>query len=127
MAECQCMYVVVQDPTLVVCACHEGLGLFLRTDIESLVVGAFEAALDHCISLLLCLKDAFVQIDVLHAHYLSNAHQIARNSLCCVVYHLLLIYQTVHLWPQTNDLRDAMSVVLVLVDGTRHPPVEVVA
>ena len=47
------MHVIVQDPSLVVCASHEYLGLFLRTDIEGLVVDALEAAFDHCISLLL--------------------------------------------------------------------------
>ena len=113
------MHVVVQDPSLVVCASHECLGLFLRADIESLVVDAFEAAFDHCISLLLYLKDALVQIDVLHAHPLTIDHDIARNSLCCVVYHLLLIDQTVHLRSKSHELRDAMSVVLILEDGSR--------
>ena len=48
MSEGQCVHIVVQDPSLVVCASHECLGLFLRADIESLVVDALEAALDHC-------------------------------------------------------------------------------
>ena len=125
MSECQCVHVVVQDPTLVVCACHECLGLFLRADIEGLVVDALEAALDHCISLLLCLKDALVQIDVLHNHSLSIDHHIARNSLCCVVYHMLLIHQAIHLRSKSHELRDAMSVVLVLEDGSRQLLVEV--
>ena len=47
MTECQCVYVVVQDPSLVVCASHKGLGLLLRADIESLVVDTLEAAFDH--------------------------------------------------------------------------------
>ena len=50
------MHVVVQDPTLVVCASHECFGLFLHADIEGLVVDVLEAAFDHCIFLLLCLK-----------------------------------------------------------------------
>ena len=53
MTECQCVHIVVQDPSLVVCASHECLSLFLRADIEGLVVDSFEAALHHCISLLL--------------------------------------------------------------------------
>ena len=118
--ECQCMYVVVQDPTLVVCASHECLSLFLRCDIESLVVDALETAFDHCIFLLLCLKITLVQLDVLHAHPLTIDHHIARNSLCCIVYHLLLIDKTVHLWSQSYELRDAMSVVFILEDGTRQ-------
>ena len=93
MTKCQCVHVVVQDPSLVVRASHECLGLFLRADIEGLVVNAFEAAFDHCIFLLLCLKDALVQIDVLHAHSLTIDYHIARNSLCCIVYYLLLINQ----------------------------------
>ena len=93
MSECQCMHIVVQDPTLVIRASHECLGLLLRTDIEGLVVDALEAAFDHCISLLLGLKDTLVQIDVLHAHSLTILHYIARNSLCCIVYHMFLINQ----------------------------------
>ena len=93
MPERQCMYVVVQDPTLVVCASHEYLGLLLRDDIEGLVVDALEAALNHCIFLLLYLKDTLVQLDVLHAHSLSINHNVARNSLRCIVYHMLLINQ----------------------------------
>ena len=93
MPECQCVYVVVQDPTFVICTSHKGLGLLLRADIEGLVVDSLEAAFHYCISTLLCLKDTLVQLDVLHAHPLSINHHIARNSLCCVVYHMLLINQ----------------------------------
>ena len=125
MTECECVHVVVQDSSLVVCASHECLGLFLCADIEGLVVNAFEAAFDHCIFLLLCLKDTLVQIDVLHAHSLTIDHDIARNSLCCIVYHMLLINQTVHLRSQSHELRDAMSVVLILEDGSRQLLVEV--
>ena len=35
MSECQCVYVVVQDPSLVVRASHECLGLFLRADSKA--------------------------------------------------------------------------------------------
>ena len=125
MTECQCMYTVIQDPSLVVRACHEGLGLLHHTNIESLVVDSLEAAPNCSISIPLCLKDTLVQLDVLHAHPLSIDHDIARNSLCCVVYHLLLINQAVHLWSQTNELRDTMPVVLILEDGTRQLLVEV--
>ena len=125
MSECQCVHVVIQDPSLVVHASHECLGLFLRADIEGLVVDALEAAFDHCIPLLLCLKNTLVQIDVLYAHPLSIDHHVARNSLCCIVYHMLLINHTVHLRSQTNELRNAMSVVLVLEDGSRQLLVEV--
>ena len=120
MPERQCVHIVVQDPSLVICASHECLGLFLRADIEGLVVDAFEAAFDHCIFFLLCLKDALVQFDVLHAHSLSIDHHIARNSLRCVVYYMLLINKTVHLRSQSHELRDTMSVVLVLEDGSRQ-------
>ena len=119
------MYVVVQDPLLVVCANHECLGLLLRADIEGLVVDALEAAFDHCVFLLLCLKDALVQFDVLHTHSLSIDHHVARYSLCCIVYHMLLINQTVHLRSKPHELRDTMSVVLILEDGSRQLLVEV--
>ena len=125
MSERQCMHVVVQDPSLVIGTSHQCLGLLLRRDIEGLVVDALEAALDHCIFLLLCLKDTLVQLDVLHTHSLSIDHHIARYSLCCVVYHLLLIDKTVHLRSQANELRDAMSVVFILEDGSRQLLVEV--
>ena len=119
MTECQCVHVVVQDPTLVVCASHECLGLFLRGDIEGLVVDALEAAFDHCIFLLLCLKYTLLQFDVLHTHSLSIDHHIARNSLCCVMHYMLLINKTVHLRSKSHELRDTMFVMLVLEDGTR--------
>ena len=125
MSECQCMHVVFQDPSLVVCASHECLGLLLRGDVESLVVDALETAFHYCISFLLCLKNTLVQIDVLHAHPLIIDHHIARNSLCCVVYHMLLIDKTVHLRSQPHELRDAMSVVLILKYGIRQLLVEV--
>ena len=60
MTERECLYVVVQDPTLVVRARHECLGLLLGADIEGLVVDTFEAAFDHCIFLLLCPKYTLV-------------------------------------------------------------------
>ena len=125
MTERQCVHIVVQDPSLVVCASHKCLGLFLRADIEGLVVNSLEAAFDHCIFLLLGLKNTLVQFDVLHAHSLSIDHHIARNSLCCIVYHMLLINQTVHLRSKSHELCDAMSVVLVLEDGSRQLLVEV--
>ena len=125
MSECQCVNLVVQDPSLVVCAIHECLGLLLRGDVESLVVDALEDALDHCIFLLLYLKNKLVQIVVLHDHSLTIDHDIARNSLCYIVYDVLLIDQTVHLRSQSHELRDTMSVVFVLEDGSRQLLVEV--
>ena len=119
------MHVVVQDPSLVIRASHECLGLFLRTDVESLIVDTLETAFDHCIFLLLCFEHTLVQLDVLHTHSLSIDHHIARNSLCCVVYHMLLINQTIHLRSQSHELRDAMPVVLVLEYRTRQLLVEV--
>ena len=125
MSERQCMHIVVQDPTHVIGASHECFGLFLRADIEGLVVDAFEGTFDHCISLLLCLKDMLVQLDVLHAHSLSIDHHVARYSLRCIVYDMLLINQAIHLRSQSNKLRNAMSVVFILEDGSRQLLVEV--
>ena len=85
MTEHQCVHVVDQDPSLVICASHECLGPFLRADIEGLVVDTFEAAFDYCIFLLLCLNNTLVQLEVFHAHSLIIDHNIARISLCCVV------------------------------------------
>ena len=125
MSKRQCVHVVVQDPALVIGASHECLGLLLRADIEGLVVDALEAAFDHCIFLLLCLEDTLVQIDVLHAHPLTIDHDIARNSLCCIVHYMLLINQAIHLRSKSHELRDAMSVVFVLENGSRQLLVEV--
>ena len=119
------MHVVVQDPSLVIRTSHECLGLFIRADIEGLVVDAFESAFDHCIFLLLSLKDTLVQLDVLHTHPLSIDHHVARYSLCCIVYYMLLINQAVHLRSKSNEFRDAMSVVLILEDGSRQLLVEI--
>ena len=121
----KCLHIVVQDPSLVVRTSHECLGLLLRGDIEGLVVDSLEAAFNHCIFLLLSLKDTLVQFDVLHAHSLSIDHHVARNSLRGVMYYILLINQAVHLRYQTDELRDAMPVVLILKDGTRQLLVEV--
>ena len=125
MPQNQCIHVVFQDPSLVVRASHECLGLLLRDDIESLVVDAFKAVFDHCISLLLCLNNTLVQIDVLYAHSLTIDHDVARCSLCCVVHHMLLIDKTVHLRAQSHEPRDAMPVMLILEDGSRQLLVEV--
>ena len=93
MSKCKCMHVVVKDPSLDIFVSHWGLGLFLRGNIESLVTDAFEAAFDHCISLLLCLEDTLVQIDIFHTHSLTIDYHIARNSLCYIVFYMLLINQ----------------------------------
>ena len=60
MTERECMYLTFLDPSLVVRASHESLVLFLGGDIESLVIDAFEAAYDYCISLPFYLKDTHV-------------------------------------------------------------------
>ena len=49
MPERECMHIIVQAPSLVVCASHECLGLLLRCDIESLVVDSPEAAFNYYI------------------------------------------------------------------------------
>ena len=125
MPERQCMHAAFQDPSLVVCTSHKCLCLLLRADIESLVVDALEAAFHHCIFLLLCLNNTLVQFDVLHAHSLSIDHNVAINSLCCIVFHMLLINKAVHLRSKPNELRDTMSVMLILEDGSRQLLVEV--
>ena len=125
MTERECMHIVIQDPSLVIRANHECLGLFLCADIESSVVDAFEGALDNCISLLLCLKGTFVQIDVLYTHSLIIHYYIMRNTLCCIVYHILLINQAVYLGSEPHELCDAMSVVSFLENGSRQLLVEV--
>ena len=118
MSEGQCMHIVVQDPKLVIRTSHECLGLLHLADSEFLFVYAFESAIDHSILLTLCLKNTLVQINVLHTHSLPIDYYISRNTLCRVVYHVLLINQTIYLGSESNELGDAMSVVLILEDGT---------
>ena len=125
MTERQRMHIVVQDPTLVVYASHESLCLFLPAYIEGLVVDALEATFDYCTSLLLCLKYTLVQFDVLHAYFLTIEYDIARYSLCCVVYDVLFINQTVHLGSESHELCNAMSVVLVFEYWSRQLLVEI--
>ena len=119
------MHVVIQDPSIVVCASHEGLVLFLRADNEPLIVDSLETAFDHRIFLTLGFKNILVQIDILHIHFLTRDYYIPRNSLCCIVYYMLLINQTVHLESESHELCDAMSVVLTLEDRTRQLLVEI--
>lgn len=52
MPDRQITHIVVQNSSLVVCASHEYLGLFLIDDDEALVVDAFEGALNDCIAFL---------------------------------------------------------------------------
>ena len=123
--QCQCMHVVVQNPSLVIRASHGCLSLFLCGDIEGLVVNAFEATFDHCIFLRLSLNNTLVQFDVLHAHSLSIDHHIARNSLCCIVHDMLLINEAAYLGSQTQELHDAMPVVFVFQNASKQLLVEV--
>ena len=51
MTECQCMHIVITDPTFVVCTCHERLGLLHCANCESLVIDAFECTVNCCILL----------------------------------------------------------------------------
>ena len=84
MPERECMHVVVQDPSLVVRACHECLGLLLRCDIEFLIIDSLEGALNDYISIPLGLEDTLVQVDVLHAHSLSIDYHIARTPFAAL-------------------------------------------
>ena len=99
--------------------------LLLCADSESLIAVLLESAIDHCIILTLGLKNMLVQIDVLHTHSLTIDYHISWNILCCIVYHLLLINQTIHLGSKSHELGDAMPIVLVLENGTRQFLVEV--
>ena len=49
------MHIIVQDPSLVVYAGNECLGLFLVGDVESLINQSRETATNHRILLTLCL------------------------------------------------------------------------
>ena len=119
------MHIVITNPSLVICANHEFLGLFLRCDIESLVVDTLESAIDHCISLLLDLKYMFVQIDVLYTHSLTIDYDVPWYALCRIVFYMLLINQTIHLWSEYHEIGDAMSVMLVFEYRSRQLLVEV--
>ena len=118
------MHIVVQDPTLVVRARHEGRGLFLGGDIESLVVDSLERSLNDCISLLLCFENTLVQIDILHTHSITIEYHTTKYSLGRTEYYVFLINQAVHLGSETHELRDTMSVVFILKYRTRQLLVE---
>ena len=112
------MHVVVTDPTFVVCACHQRLGLFHRVNCECLVVDSFECTINYRILLAGCLQYAFIQIDVLYTHSLAVDHHITRNTLGSIVHYVFLIHQAIHLGSKSNELRDTMTIVFVLEYGT---------
>ena len=125
MPERECMHIVVQDPTLVVRARHEGRGLFLGGDIESLVVDSLERPLNDCISLLLCLENTLVQIDILHTHSITIEYHTAKYSLGRTEYYVFLINQAVHLGSETHELGNTKPIMFVLEDRIQYPLVEV--
>ena len=119
MTESQCMHLAIQDPSLVIRASHEGLGLFYHANCECLIVDAFECTIDHRILTTCGFKYTLVQFDVLHTHSLPIDYNIVRNILCRIMFYILLIDQTIHLGTESNELSDTMTVVLVLENGPR--------
>ena len=71
------------------------------------------------VSFSLGFKYTLIQIGVLYAYSLPIDYHILWNSLCCIVYYMLLINQTIHLGSESHELCDAISVVLVLENGSR--------
>ena len=57
---------------------------------------------------LLCLKVTLVQIDILYIHSLIIDYHVPMNSLCCIVFHMLLINQTICLKSETHEFCDVM-------------------
>ena len=106
-------------------ASPECLGLLHDANCECLIVNAFEFTVDHRIFLFLHLRYTLVQIDILHTHSFPIDCHVMWNSLWCIVYHMLLINQTIHLGSGSCQFGDAMSVVLVLQNGSRQLLVEV--
>ena len=125
MTEDQCVHVVIQDPSLVVPASHESLGLLHLADSETLIVDAFECTIDYSILHTLGIENPLVQINVLHAYPFTIDYHITRNSLCCIVYYVLLIYQTIHLGSESHELSDTIFIVLTLEDRSQQLLVEV--
>ena len=125
MPEYQCMYIMVHDLSLVIRACHECLSMFLRGEIESLVIDTFKAVFNDYISFLLCFKYTLVQIGVLHNYSLIIDYHISWNSLSRTVYYVFLIQQTLYLWSESCELRDAMPIVFILQKRSRQLRVNV--
>ena len=111
--------------SLVYRASHESLGLFHRADSEPLVADVLESAIDHNILLTLSLENTLVQINVLHTHSLTIDSYVSWKALCRIVYHIILINQTIYLGPESHKLGDTMPIVLTLEDGSRQFLVEV--
>ena len=103
MIERQCVHIAIQDPTFVICASHGCLGLFLRADIESLVVDTLEAAFHHCISLLLCLKDTLVQLVVLSPCLDMEGLPQLHHVIIFVLWHHLSLHIIDALFVRRND------------------------
>ena len=91
------LYTVIIDSFLVVCVCHQCLGLFHCANCKLLVIDAFECAVNYSILLTICFKYTFAQINILHARSLTLNHDITRYTLGSIVYHIFLIDRAIHL------------------------------
>lgn len=80
------MLIIVQDPSLVVYAGNECLGLFLVGDVESLINQSRETATNHRILLTLCL-DGIVVIGV------NDPFKISRRSMICLLVNTCISYK----------------------------------
>ena len=125
MTECQCVNVVITNPTFVICACHQRLGLLHRVNCECLVVDMFECAINHRILLTTRFQYASIQIDVLYTCSLAVDYNITRYTLGSIVYHVFLIHQAIHLGSKSNEFHDAMTIVFVLENRSWQFLVEV--
>ena len=119
MTEYQCMYIVITNPSLVVCACHQCLSLLHCANCECLIVDVFECAFDYSIFLILCIKYMLVQFDVFHTHSTTLNHHVTKNTLCSIVNHIFLINQTVHLGHKSYEPHDSITIMLILENGSR--------
>ena len=73
----------------------------------------------------LFLKNTLVQIDVFYTYSLTIDYNIAKYSRCCVVYHILLIHETVLLLSEFHELNNTMSIVFILLNRFRQLLVKV--
>ena len=126
MTECQCVYVVskihrllsVQIMSVLVCSFVLILKawLLMRLKLPSITASSFFSA-----STTRLYSSMFFTLILSPSITTLRGTPFAALCITC----FSSINQAVHLWSQTNELRNAMSVVLVLEDGSRQLLVEV--
>ena len=122
MTECQCVNVVITNPPLVVCACHECLCSIVLIVNVCWYVWMYRRLQHHSYSLL-PIHVCIVRCSS-HSSITVN-HHVTKNTLCSIVNHIFLIDHTVHLGSKSYELHDSITIMFILENGSRYLLIEV--